>query len=158
MPVEPAFPFARHRPDLSGMFTVNEATVKAIGEGGELSGIVEFRRHFPLIADHAKAGECVRIIAGWQPWPDRPPKQRGHPELGVGLEAQSFSRSRSSRIASTARPTAVPKMAQRTSVMNWSGSLIGFVPRLPWESQDDSSLNLAASSGGRHFLVCRAST
>jgi hypothetical protein len=33
-------------------------------EGGELSGIVEFKRHFPLIADHAKARECVRIIAG----------------------------------------------------------------------------------------------
>src|SRR3954464_2938656 len=43
-------------------------------------------------------------------------------------------------------------MAQRTSVMNSSGSLIGFVPRLPWESQDVSSLNLAASSGCRHFF------
>jgi hypothetical protein len=60
------------------MFTVDEATAQAIrrayDEGGELSGIVEFRRHFPLITDNAKAGECVRIIAGWQPGPDRKPK------------------------------------------------------------------------------------
>src|SRR3954462_3018956 len=52
------------------MFSVDEPTAEAIrrayDEGGELSGIVEFRRHFPLIADHAKAGECVRIIAGWK--------------------------------------------------------------------------------------------
>jgi hypothetical protein len=40
---------------------------RAYDEGGELSGIVEFRRHFPLITDNAKAGECVRIIAGWKP-------------------------------------------------------------------------------------------
>ena len=52
------------------MFSVDEATAEAIrrayDEGGELSGIVEFRRHFPLITDNAKAGQCVRIIAGWQ--------------------------------------------------------------------------------------------
>ena len=57
------------------MFTVDEATAEAIrrayDEGGELSGIVELRRHFPLITDNAKAGECVRIIAGWQPLADR---------------------------------------------------------------------------------------
>src|SRR5439155_1594890 len=56
------------------MFTVDEATAEAIrrayDEGGELSGIVEFRWHFPLITDNAKAGECVRIIAGWKPQPD----------------------------------------------------------------------------------------
>jgi hypothetical protein len=58
------------------MFTVDEATAEAIrrayDEGGELSGIVEFRRHFPLITDNAKAGECVRIITGWKPMPERP--------------------------------------------------------------------------------------
>src|SRR4051794_35661734 len=47
------------------MFTVDEATAEAIrrayDEGGELSGIVEFRRHFPLITDHAKAGECDEV-------------------------------------------------------------------------------------------------
>ena len=55
------------------MFVVDEATAEAIRraceEGGELAGVVEFRRRFPLITDHAKAGECVRIIAGWQPVP-----------------------------------------------------------------------------------------
>ena len=55
------------------MFTVDEPTAEAIrrafDEGGELSGIVEFKRHFPLISDHAKACECVRIIAGWKPVP-----------------------------------------------------------------------------------------
>ena len=60
------------------MFTVDEATAEAIrrayDEGGELSGIVEFRRHFPLITDNGKAGQCVRIIAGWKPVPIRKPK------------------------------------------------------------------------------------
>jgi hypothetical protein len=50
------------------MFSVDEPTAEAIrrayDEGGELSAIVEFRRHFPLITDHAKAGDCVRIVAG----------------------------------------------------------------------------------------------
>src|SRR5690242_14456710 len=58
------------------MFVVDEATAEAIrrayDEGGELLGIVEFCRHFPLITDKAKAGLCVRIIAGWKPWPERP--------------------------------------------------------------------------------------
>ena len=53
------------------MFTVDEPTAEAIRrayeDGGELSGVIEFQRHFPLISDHAKAGECVRIIAGWKP-------------------------------------------------------------------------------------------
>src|SRR4051812_29646384 len=53
------------------MFMVDVRTAAAIRrayeEGGELAGAVEFRRHFPLISDHAKARECVRIIAGWQP-------------------------------------------------------------------------------------------
>src|SRR3954463_10547431 len=65
------------------MFTVDEPAAEAIRrawhEGGELSGIVEFQRHFPLITDHAKARECVRIIAGWKPLPggERQPKARG---------------------------------------------------------------------------------
>ena len=70
------------------MFTVDEATAEAIrrayDEGGELSGIVEFRRHFPLITDNAKAGECVRIIAGWKPGP------------AVGLRPRVTSRRRPS--------------------------------------------------------------
>ncbi|MFL5334253.1 MAG: hypothetical protein ACJ8H8_13950 [Geminicoccaceae bacterium] len=60
------------------MFTVDEPAAEAIrrayDEGGELSGIVEFRRHFPLITDNAKAVECVRMIAGWQPQPVQPPQ------------------------------------------------------------------------------------
>jgi hypothetical protein len=60
------------------MFVVDEATAEAIrrayDEGGELSAIVEFRRHFPLISDNAKAGECVRIIAGWRKMPEQPPR------------------------------------------------------------------------------------
>jgi hypothetical protein len=89
---------SRHRPETAecgngpspeapryaaGMFTVDEPTAEAIRrafeDGGELSAIVEFKRHFPLITDNAKAGECVRIIAGWQPVPDQPaaePKRR----------------------------------------------------------------------------------
>jgi hypothetical protein len=55
------------------MFAVDEPTAEAIrrayDEGGELAGVVEFQRHFPLISDHAKARECVRIIAGWKPLP-----------------------------------------------------------------------------------------
>jgi len=69
----PAFPLAAPIPTCGCMFAVDEATAEAIrrayDEGGELSGIVEFRRHFPLITDNAKAAECVRIIAGWTPGP-----------------------------------------------------------------------------------------
>jgi hypothetical protein len=71
------------------MFTVDEATAAAVrrayDEGGELSGIVEFRRHFPLITDHAKAGECVRIIAGWKPWPEQPLQAARQTRAGLGV-------------------------------------------------------------------------
>jgi hypothetical protein len=53
------------------MFTVSEAEATAIRtaytEGGELSAAVEVRRLFPGITDLAKARECARTIAGWQP-------------------------------------------------------------------------------------------
>ena len=53
------------------MFMVDEATAEAIRrawhEDGELSAIVEFRRHFPLISDPAAARRCVQTIVGWQP-------------------------------------------------------------------------------------------
>ncbi len=53
------------------MFSVNEETAAAIrrayDESGELGGIVEFRRHFPLITDHAGARSCVQAIVGWTP-------------------------------------------------------------------------------------------
>jgi hypothetical protein len=61
------------------MFCVDEPTADAIRQAyetsGDLGGIVEFRRHFPLITDHAKALECVRIIAGWAPSLPPPAKQ-----------------------------------------------------------------------------------
>ena len=53
------------------MFTVDEPTAEAIRraveDGGELSGVVELRRHFPLITDNEHARRCVRVIAGWKP-------------------------------------------------------------------------------------------
>jgi hypothetical protein len=59
---------------MAGMFTVDEPTAAAIrrafDDGGELAGVVELRRHFPLIADNAHARLCVRAIAGWKPLPD----------------------------------------------------------------------------------------
>ena len=60
------------------MFVVDEETAEAIRraweEGGELAGVVELRRHFPLIADNEQARRCVRAIVGWgqsRPAPDR---------------------------------------------------------------------------------------
>ena len=61
------------------MFVVDEETAEAIRraweEGGELAGVVELRRRFPLIADNAHARRCVRAIVGWtqpsQPAPDQ---------------------------------------------------------------------------------------
>jgi len=55
------------------MFCVDEATAKSIrrvfNKEGELSAVIELRRHFPLITDTTRGRECVRIIAGWQPVP-----------------------------------------------------------------------------------------
>ena len=55
------------------MFAVDDAIAEAIRRavdtGGELAGIVEFRRHFPLIDDNIQARSCVRIVAGWKPTP-----------------------------------------------------------------------------------------
>src|SRR4051812_16903635 len=66
--------FLAERAGKAAAWAVIESTRRAYDEGGELSAIVEFRRHFPLIADNAKAGECVRIIAGWRKVPDQPPR------------------------------------------------------------------------------------
>ena len=53
------------------MFVVDEPTAEAIRlaweDGGELSAVVELRRHFPLITDTAQARLCVRTIVGWTP-------------------------------------------------------------------------------------------
>ena len=52
------------------MFTVDDPTAEAIRrafeDGGELAGVVELRRHFPLLTDNANARMCVRAIAGWK--------------------------------------------------------------------------------------------
>jgi len=55
------------------MFTVSELVAEAIRRayeaGGELSGVVELRRHFPGISDSENARLCVRTIASWTPLP-----------------------------------------------------------------------------------------
>jgi hypothetical protein len=74
---------ARHfgRSHADGMFVVDEATAAAIRaalqQGGELSAVVELRRHFPLISNDARARRCVRTIAGWKPLPPVKPKRGG---------------------------------------------------------------------------------
>ena len=63
------------------MFTVDEPTAEAIRraveDGGELAGVVELRRHFPLINDNANARRCVRVIAGWTPATQPPTASNG---------------------------------------------------------------------------------
>jgi hypothetical protein len=65
------------------MFVVDEETAEAIRraweESGELAGVVELRRHFPLIADNAQARLCVRAIVGWRlrSAPDQEPLDQG---------------------------------------------------------------------------------
>ena len=62
------------------MFCVDEATAEAIRractEDGELSAVVELRRHFPGIVDNENTRLCARAIAGWQPLPLLPVKIR----------------------------------------------------------------------------------
>ena len=61
------------------VFIVDEETAEAIRraweEGGELAGVVELRRHFPLTPDDEQARRCVRAIVGWgaprRPAPDQ---------------------------------------------------------------------------------------
>lgn len=66
----PSLPTTGHVVHASAMFVVTEADAAAIRtafhEEGELSAIIELRQRFPGIADHAKAGACVRTIVGWQ--------------------------------------------------------------------------------------------
>ena len=60
---------------VGSMFSVDEATAQAIRqafeESGELSAVVELRRHFPGITDNENARLCVRAIIGWRPLPPR---------------------------------------------------------------------------------------
>ena len=58
------------------MFVVSESEAQAIRRayeaGGELSAVVELRRHFPGIADNENARLCVRTIASWTPRSPQP--------------------------------------------------------------------------------------
>lgn len=64
---------------LPAMFSIDELTAAAVRriyeERGELSAVIELRRHFPGIADGENARRCVRSIASWQPLPALPPKR-----------------------------------------------------------------------------------
>jgi hypothetical protein len=66
------------------MFAVTEQQALLIRtvfeQRGEFSAAVELRRMFPGIRDTAQARECVRIIAGWQPFPERQRRLR-HPRM-----------------------------------------------------------------------------
>jgi hypothetical protein len=57
------------QPQAPGMFVVDEKSAGAVrrawDESGELSAVVELRRHYPLITDNAQARLCVRTIVGW---------------------------------------------------------------------------------------------
>ena len=69
------------------MFSVTETEAAAIRrvfeEEGELSAMIELRRHFPGITDNVKARECARTIAGWRPMPVAPaPVTRLRPGSG----------------------------------------------------------------------------
>jgi hypothetical protein len=61
------------------MFVVSEEAAAAIrtafDQGGELAAAVALRRLSPGITDNAKARECARTIAGWQPLPVKPLKK-----------------------------------------------------------------------------------
>ena len=66
-------------PQAPDMFVVDEEAAAAIRraweEGGELAGVVELRRHFPLITDNAQARPCVRTIVAWRLTPQPASKQ-----------------------------------------------------------------------------------
>jgi hypothetical protein len=61
------------------MFSVSESDAAAIRtafqQDGELAAAMELRRLFPGITDDARARECARSIAAWQPLPVKPPKK-----------------------------------------------------------------------------------
>jgi hypothetical protein len=72
------------------MFSVDETTAEAIRqvfeESGELSAVVELRRHFPGIKDNEAARLCVRAIAGWN---QLPPLPRSSSDRIAGVRGKS---------------------------------------------------------------------
>ena len=52
------------------MFAVDPVTADAIRQAfnkdGELAAVVEFRRHYPLLANNENARSFVHAIASWQ--------------------------------------------------------------------------------------------
>ena len=61
------------------MFVVDDVAAGAMRrawrEGGDLAGVVELRRHFPGITDHARAPSYVQATVGWaqHPTPEQGP-------------------------------------------------------------------------------------
>src|SRR4051794_24408150 len=72
------------------MFVVDEPTAEAIRRaydvGGELSGIVEFGRHFPLITDTPRPASACGSSPGGSRRRSGPSSQQGRPALGDVLE------------------------------------------------------------------------
>jgi hypothetical protein len=96
------------------MFTVDEPTAEAIRRaveaGGELAGVVELRRHFPLITENANARRCVRVIAGWTP-PDDPARNTGEDEAPGRSAAHRRDRS---KILQDGRPPRIKAVPTKT--------------------------------------------
>lgn len=71
------------------MFVVDETTAFAIRQacqgGGELSGVVELRRHFPLITDNARAQLCLKVIMSWGPSTPSPEQGSAPGKTGNGV-------------------------------------------------------------------------
>jgi hypothetical protein len=62
----------RHAPATFAVTEEQAALICTVFEQrGEFSAALELRRMFPGIRHTAQARECVRIIAGWQPLPER---------------------------------------------------------------------------------------
>lgn len=61
---------------VSTMFAVSqleaEAIPRAYEDGGELSAMIELRRHFPGIVNNENARRCARTIPSWAPMPSLP--------------------------------------------------------------------------------------
>lgn len=72
---------------------VDEPTADAIGnayeQNGELAGVAELRRYFPLITDNIHARRCVRMIAGLKPFAPGVPvrAKKAHPHRSLDRTA-----------------------------------------------------------------------